>query len=164
MKKQQNLTSSNDRLGRIKENYLSLSAFSEKATRIIPRGSIKKGNFKSNNGGKNIEEKLAHLRSLTLEKNISTTTTINSNNHQIPGWHSRYFENVCENLSKLSKTKFIVLRPSEVFGEHDNFKSNFSRNIPLFLNNLINKKKVIFDKTYYIKKIIYMLVVLLILF
>ena len=75
-----------------------------------------------------------------------------SSNHQIAGWHSRYFESVCENLSKISKTKFITLRPSEVFGEYDNFKSNFSRIIPLSLNNIINKKKVILDKTFYIKK------------
>ncbi len=77
---------------------------------------------------------------------------IPSNNHQIAGWHSRYFESVCENLSKISKTKFITLRPSEVFGEHDNFKSNFSRIIPLSLNNIINKKKVILDNTFNIKK------------
>tara|TARA_Y100000389_G_scaffold197899_1_gene233382 strand:- start:5609 stop:6592 length:984 start_codon:yes stop_codon:yes gene_type:complete len=75
-----------------------------------------------------------------------------SNNHQIAGWHSRYFESVCENLSKISKTKFITLRPSEVFGEYDNFKSNFSRIIPLSINNIINKKKIILDKSFYAKK------------
>ena len=75
-----------------------------------------------------------------------------SNNHQIAGWHSRYFESVCENLSKISKTKFITLRPSEVFGEYDYFKSNFSRIIPLSINNIINKKKIILDKSFYAKK------------
>lgn len=75
-----------------------------------------------------------------------------SNNHEIAGWHSRYFEKVCEKLSKISKTKFITLRPSEVFGQYDNFKSNFSRTIPFALNNIIKKKKVFLDRQFHIKK------------
>ncbi len=77
---------------------------------------------------------------------------IPSANNQIPGWHSRYFENICENLSKISKTKFITIRPSEVFGEHDNFENIYSRTIPLLLNNVLNKKKIIIDQKFFIKK------------
>lgn len=73
-------------------------------------------------------------------------------NNQIAGWHSRYFESLCEKLSQISQTKFITLRPSEVFGEHDNFKSIYSRTIPNSLNNILYKKKIVINEKYFIKK------------
>lgn len=75
-----------------------------------------------------------------------------SDKHAIPGWHSRYFEKTLKILSSQSKTKIIIVRPSEVFGEYDFFNYNFARSLPIFLDNLFKRKKIIYNKNFFLKK------------
>ena len=56
-------------------------------------------------------------------------------------------------MSKNSKNKKIIsLRPSEIFGEYDNFDDKTSRSIPSLINKIIKNKNIIIDQNYYTKK------------
>ena len=43
--------------------------------------------------------------------------------------------------SKLKRTKFSILRHSNIYGPHDKFDANTSHVLPNFLNKALNKKK-----------------------
>ena len=52
-----------------------------------------------------------------------------------------YIEKQCLFYSKLKRTKFSILRHSNIYGPHDKFDANTSHVLPNFLNKALNKKK-----------------------
>lgn len=91
-------------------------------------------------------------------------------NYFVPGYLARFLERMIKNFSKLYDTKIFTLRPSEIFGEYDDFNSLTSHALPAYIKKFLDAKNNVdisvsgnykFKKNYiYVKelvKICYML-------
>ena len=57
------------------------------------------------------------------------------------GWTKVYIEKMCQFFSSLGNTKFIVIRHSNIYGQHDKFDLKKSHVIGASINKVLNAKK-----------------------
>lgn len=68
------------------------------------------------------------------------------------GLQTRRFEKIISKEVKKYKSSIVIIRPSEIFGENDNFDLVNSHDITILINKIFNNKKIEIENKFFIKK------------